>query len=135
MKKQKSRSSPFFINWEMSLCLYKGTEILQLVPFSLTAKGLSFYVKKHKSHRTYFSLTARFLSGYVKKTNLAVNHFSSTANIFMISLSLEKNHKANPGLGKCRSLYVSIEEKNPYRMIASLNEPIEALKKGKKEKH
>ena len=53
----------------------------------------------------------------------------------MISLSLEKNHKANPGLGKCRSLYVSIEEKNPYRMIASLNEPIEALKKGKKEKH
>ena len=89
-------------------------------------------MKKHKSHRTYFSLTARFLSGYVKKTNLAVNHFSLTANIFMISLSLEKNHKANPGLGKCRSLYVSIEEKNPYRMIASLNEPIEALKKEKK---
>ena len=32
-KKQKSRSSPFFINWEMSLCLYKGTEILQLTIF------------------------------------------------------------------------------------------------------
>ena len=29
----------------------------------------------------------------------------------MISLLPEKNHNANPGLGNCRSLYVSIQEK------------------------
>ena len=59
--------------------------------------------------------------------------FSDLSGISWISLLPEKNYKANPGLGNCRSLYVSIAEKI-HIDDRILNEPRETLKKEEKKK-